>query len=174
MEKPSAPLDSESSNHTTLAVRDARIDLWRDPEWQRLWLSMQARRWRSLGIVPAGAGAPRDFTLRIAVTLARTGMVHLGGLLQVADATKIPLTYLAPFLAEIRRCTKDGDLIVVALAPIEENPLTVSIIQSLDATLLCVLMEHMAWNDAKKTVAQAGAKRFIGSAIFHTDQLPAL
>jgi hypothetical protein len=152
-----------------LAVRDARVDLWRDPEWQGLWLSLQARPWRSLGIVPAAKGASTDFTLRIAVTLARTGMVHLGGPVQVADATKVPLTYLAPFLEEIRRCTRDGDLIVVALAPIAENPLSVSIAQSLDAAVLCVLLEHMTWSHVRKTVNQIGVGRFVGSVMFHPD-----
>jgi len=159
-------MESDSNNVTGLAVRDPRVDLWRDPEWQRLWLSMQARPWRSLGIVPAAKGASPDFTLRIAVTLARTGMIHLGGPVQVADATKVPLTYLAPFMEEVRHVTQGGEVILVALAPIAENPLTVSIAQALDASLLCVLLEGMAASQSKKTVNQIGPSRFIGSVMF--------
>jgi hypothetical protein len=166
-------MDSKPKTDTALAVRDTRADLWRDPDWQRLWLSLQVRPWRSLGIVPAAKGGSSDFTMRIAVTLARTGMIHLGGPVQVADATKVPLTYLAPFLEEVRRCTKDGDLIVVALAPLRDNPLTVSIVQSLDAAVLCVLLEHMSWTDAKRTVSQIGASRFVGSTLFRADGSPA-
>ncbi|HTQ03925.1 MAG TPA: hypothetical protein VMI54_08705 [Polyangiaceae bacterium] len=160
-------MESDSKNATSLAIRDPRVELWRDPDWQRLWLSMQARQWRSLGLVPAAKGAPADFTLRIAVTLARTGMVHLGGPVQVADATKVPLTYLASFMDEVRHITRDGELILVALAPIAENPMTVSIAQALDASLLCVLLEHMATGQAKQTVNQVGASRFVGQAMFH-------
>src|SRR5690349_14884200 len=58
-----AYMESNPKHAASLAVRDPRIDLWRDPDWQRLWLSMKARPWRSLGIVPAGKGAPADFTL---------------------------------------------------------------------------------------------------------------
>jgi Mrp family chromosome partitioning ATPase len=120
-----------------------------------------------LALVSAASGARPDFTLRIAVTLARTGMLHLGRSVQVADATKVPLAYLAQFMEEVRRCIKDGDLIIVALSTITDNPITVSIAQAVDTVLLCVLLEQMASSEAKKTVSQIGEKRFVGSAIFH-------
>jgi hypothetical protein len=166
-------MKAKPANQAALAVRETgAIETWRDPDWQRLWLAMQVRPWRSLALVPAGKGAPIDFSLRIAVTLARTGMVHLGSPVQVADATRVPLAYLTQFTEEVRRCTRAGDLILVALASIEENPLTTSIAQASDAALLCVLLEHMPSSHAKKTVAQIGAPRFVGSAIFHEDQVP--
>lgn len=164
---------SKANQQTALALRDdrARIDLWRDPEWQRLWLSLQGKSWRSLAIVPAAKGAPKDFSLRIAVILSRTGMVHLGRPIQVADATNVPLGYLAQLLDEISRCTKDGDLILVALAPIAGSPLTPSIAQAADASLLCVMLERMKTAEMKKTVAQIGANRFVGSVIFRDEDL---
>jgi len=166
-------MTSKPKNDQALALRDERIEAWRDPEWQRLWLAMQVRPWRSLAIVPAGAGVPADFSLRIAVALARTGMVHLGGPVQVADATKVPLAYLAPFLEQVRRCTEDGDRILVAVAPTNENPITVSVAQAVDAALLCILMEQTETAHAKKTVALIGASRFVGSAVLRADALPA-
>lgn len=165
-------MTSKTKNDQALALRNERIEAWRDPEWQRLWLAMQTRPWRSLAIVPAGAGVPPDFSLRIAVTLARTGMVHLAGPVQVADATKVPLASLAPFLEQVRRCTEDGDRILVAVAPTNENPITVSVAQAVDAALLCILMEQTETAHAKKTVTLIGASRFVGSAVLRADSLP--
>lgn len=156
---------------TELAVRDSRIEPWHDPEWQRLWLAMQVRPWQSLAVIPASSGAPVDFTLRIAMTLARTGMMHLGRAIQVADGTKVPLAYLTTFMDEVKRCTKDGDLILVALVAPSENPISVSVAQNADCALLCVLLGRMASSQSKRTVAQVGPNRFVGSAIFRTADL---
>jgi len=153
---------------TALAVRrPSAIEPWREPDWQRLWLALRARPWKSLAILPAGPGARPDFALRIAVMLSRTGMLHLGAPIQVADATRLPLANLSAFLEEVRRCAQDGDLIIVALAPLSENPVSLSLAQSADTVLLCVAFEKMMVSDATKSVNQVGSSRFIGSAIFH-------
>jgi hypothetical protein len=159
---------SKTKPESAIAIyREPSIEPWRDPDWQRLWLALQSSPWKSLALVSAASGAPADFTLRIAVTLARTGMVHLGRSVQVADATKVPLAYLAQFMEEVRRCVKDGDLTIIALSTTTDSPITVSIAQSADTALLCVLLDKMGSSQAKKTVNQIGASRFIGSAIFH-------
>ena len=147
---------------------------WLDPEWQRLWLSITARPWRSLGVIPAGVGAPRELTLQIALTLSRTGMVHLGRPIQVADATDIPLSELNSLLSEISRYTGEGNRILVALPDAQSSPITTSIAQSLDAALLCVLVERMSSADAKKTIKAVGQSRFLGSVMLHDHQLAAV
>jgi hypothetical protein len=159
-------MKSKPKPENALAVRSASVEPWREPEWQRLWLSLQNTAWRSLAIVPAGAGGPTDLPLRIAVALARTGMVHLGSPIQVADASTVPLGSLASFMKEVQRCVDDGDLILVALGPLTDSPIGVSIAQATDAVVLCVLLDHMATAQAKKTVAQIGQNRFVGSVIF--------
>jgi hypothetical protein len=150
----------------------ARVEPWRNEEWQKLWLAMQARPWRSLAVVPAGPGAPPDFTVVIANTLARTGMSHLNAPFHVADATRLPLAHLVSFAEELQRFTKEGDFVLVALASAAVNPITISLAQSADAALLCVLMEEMSSADTKKTVTRIGAARFLGSAVFHPSSLP--
>ncbi len=144
----------------------SRVEAWRNPDWQKLWLAVQPRPWRSLAIVPAGPGAPREFTVNIATTLARTGMTHLGTPIHVADATRLPLAYLMSFAEELQRYSQEGDLVLVALAAAADNPITVSLAQKTDAALLCVMMEQMRSSDAKKTVDRIGAARFVGSAMF--------
>jgi hypothetical protein len=139
---------------------------WRDPEWQRLWLAVESKPWRSLCLVPAGDGASPDFTLTIAVCLSRTGMVHLGSPIQVADATQVPLNQLTVFLNEVRRCTSSGERLLVALPAPAGSPVATSIALSTDAAVLCVLVERMSSVQAKRTVKQIGASRFLGSALF--------
>jgi hypothetical protein len=89
----------------------------------------------------------------------------------VADATRLALADLVPFAEQLRRCAKDGEFVLVALASVADNPITVSLAQSSDAAVLCVLMEEMCSADAKKTVERIGAPRFLGSAVFHPDNL---
>jgi hypothetical protein len=164
-------MKSKSTNEQALALRQQRADLWREPEWQRLWLGLQGRPWLSLAVVPAATGGPPDFTMRVAVTLARTGMVHLGRPVHVADASKVPLAYLTTFMEEVHRCVREGEVILVALGPIFDSPVTISIAQATDAALLCVLLEHMATAQANRTVAQVGRNRFVGSVIFRDGDL---
>jgi hypothetical protein len=150
-----------------LAKREAEIEPWRNADWQKLWLSLKARTWSSLAVVPAGPGGPSNFTLTIAVTLARIGIVHLGTPVHVADATSIPLTHLEQFTDEVRRVKQEGELVLIALAPSAENPITVSLAQAADAAVLCVLMNRMSLSQSKQTVERIGAGRFVGSAVFH-------
>jgi hypothetical protein len=152
---------------TALAKRPA-AEPWQDAEWQRLWLSARQRNWSSLAIVPGGAGAPPDFALIIAVTLARIGTMHLGAPVQVADATNVPLVHLTQLTGEIARLKAEGELVLVAVAPARESPITVSLAQSVDCSMLCVLLEAMSALDAHKTIASIGQNRFIGQVIFHS------
>jgi len=164
-------IDTQRPPPSPALVAPARAEPWRDPEWQRLWLAVENRPWRSLALIPAGEGAPLEFSLIVAVTLSRTGMVHLGHPVQVADATQVPLEQLARFLDEVRRCTSDGERLLVALPPTGTSPITASIAQTIDAALLCVMFERMSTAEAKKTVKIVGQSRFLGSAIFHPHQI---
>ena len=152
---------------SSLAIREAPKEPWRDADWQKLWLVLKARPWTSLAIVPAGSGGPPDFALTIAVTLARIGILHLGSPIHVADATRIPLVHLEQFTEEVRRLNHDGDLVLIALPPIEENPVTVSLARSASAAVLCILLEEMSTAESKHTVDRIGVPHFIGSAVFH-------
>lgn len=164
------PPKQQSGPGVELATRQP-FEAWHDAEWQRLWLAVEARPWRTLALIPAAHGAALDFTLFIAITLSRTGMVHLGSPVQVADATEVPLSQLTAFLSEVRRSTSDGARLLVALPPADKSAISVSIAQSSDAALLCVLLERMTSAEAKRTLRLVGPSRFIGSAIFHPSQI---
>jgi len=89
----------------------------------------------------------------------------------VADATQVPLNQLTAFSNEVKRCTSNGDRVLVALPPTGGNAITASIAQSIDAAVLCILATKMSSGDAKRTVKLVGASRFLGSAIFHPHKL---
>jgi hypothetical protein len=144
-----------------------KIEPWKQPEWQQFWLTIRAKPWNSLAVVPAASGAPQDFALNIAVSLARTGMVHLGVPIRVADATSVPLDQMVQLSEEVKLSVAAGDLVILALGTIVESPVAVSLAQSVDYSLLCVLFEKMASAEAKKTVNLIGTQKFIGSAVFH-------
>jgi hypothetical protein len=152
-------------------VRSDAQEPWRDVDWQKLWLTIQGRTWSSLAIVPAGVGGPPNFALTIAVTLARIGIMHLGTPIQVADATAIPLVHLVQFSEELKRLKSDGDLVLVALAPMAENPITVSLAQATDAAVLCVMLEQTGTAEAKRAVDKIGPSRFIGSIVFRPESM---
>jgi hypothetical protein len=164
--------DRPSGPNSILGALGRPIEPWRDPAWQRLWLAIEPRPWRSLGLIPAADGGGLQLTLGVAVTLARTGMVHLQSPIHVADGTQVPLSQLAGFLQDVQHCTTDSDRILVALAPVKSSPVTVQIAQSVDAVLLCVLYDRMSSGQAKQTIKEIGSPRFLGSAIFHPHQVP--
>jgi len=163
----------ESSPITSLARRDVALEPWRDPEWQRLWLALESRPWTSLALVPAGEGGPEDFTLTVAVNLSRTGMVHIGAPIQVADVSHVQMRQLNQFLAEVERYAERGERILVALPPISKSPLTTAIAQASGGALLCVLLEKTRTSEAKRTIRQVGQGRFLGTAIFRPNQIEA-
>lgn len=157
---------------SALTIREPPKEAWRDADWQKLWLVLKAHPWTSLAIVPAASGGPPDFALTIAVTLARIGILHLGTAIHVADATRIPLVHLEQFTEEVRRLNEDGDLVLIVLPTIEENPVTVSLARSANAAVLCILMEKMSSTESKHTVERIGASHFIGSAVFYPGGVP--
>lgn len=153
-----------------LARSTGDMEPWRRPDWQALWLASQGRQWRSLALVPAGPGAPPELLVKVAVTLARTGMVHLGTPIHVADATRITLAQLADFTEELEHYGQQNGMILIALPALSDNVTSFSLAQSADQSLLLVLLQHMAIAEAKKTIDRIGQQRFIGSVVLRPEQ----
>lgn len=157
---------------TALAVRPSQqVEGWRGVDWQRLWLSLQSKPWKALALLPASRGAPPDFTLAMAVNLARTGVLHLGAAVHVADGTSVDLARAREFRDEIEHYQSIGDRILIALAPLEDDPIAETLARSADSLLLCVMFEAMNFGEAKRTVKKIGKDRFIGSTIVRRDEL---
>jgi hypothetical protein len=157
-----------SPQQTALAER-RHVEAWTDPDWQRLWLTLDRLPWGTLALIPAGDGAPADFTLSMAVTLSRTGMSHVGAPILVADGTQVPLDQLNAFLADIRSCRDGGERVIIALSAAGENPTTTSMAKDSDGVVLCVMLGRMRSSDARRTIKLIGASKFLGSVIVHPD-----
>jgi len=149
-------------------IREAPKEPWRDADWQNLWLALNARSWTSLAIVPGAVGGPPDLPLTVAVTLARIGLLHLGAQIHVADATRFSLAHLEQFTEEVRRLNQDGELVIIALPTIKENPISVALARSASASVLCVLLGEMSSAETKRTVEQIGQSNFIGSIVLES------
>ncbi len=158
------------ASETALQVRPTSQEAWRDTDWQKLWLLLKSRSWTSLAIVPGSAGAPPDFTLTIAVTLARIGTVHLGTPIHVADGTNIPLGTLEQFLEEVHRLNREGDLVLIALPSISESATATALAQKASFAVLCVLLGVTSASEAKRTIARIGRSSFLGTAVFHSPE----
>lgn len=159
---------------TALVARPPQhVDAWRGVEWQRLWLSLLTKPWSVLALVPASRGAPPDFTLKMAVNLARTGILHLGSPVHVADGTAVELSRVREFTDEIKHYQAIGDRMLIALGPIDDDPLSETLANSADRLLLCVLFESMNFGEAKRTVKKIGKDRFLGSTIVRHDEIVA-
>jgi hypothetical protein len=156
-------------HETNALVRTSReLEPWRTPDWQRLWLASQGatRPWRSLALLPAGPGASPETMLQIAVSLAHTGMTHLGTPIHVADATRITLAQLTQFTEELEHYGKQSGIVLVALSALSESVTSLRLAQTTDWVLLCVLLRKMSIAEGKKTVERIGKERFLGSAVF--------
>lgn len=165
------PTSLATAPATALAER-RNVQAWTDPEWQRLWLTLDRMPWRTLALIPAGDGGPTDFTLTLAVTLSRTGMSHVGAPILVADGTQVPLDQLNAFLADVRACRDGGERVIIALSSTGQSPTTVSMAKDSDAVVLCIMLGAMRSGEAKRTIKLVGASKFVGSVIVHADGRP--
>ena len=142
---------------------------WQAADWQRLWLSIWGtkRPWRSLALVPAGPGTSPDVMTQLAVSMANAGNVYVKKPIHVADASGIlHLKQMTSFSDQLTRYVSEPALVLLALPALKESATSLALAKAADCALLCILRGQMGRSDAKKTVAQVGAKHFIGSALF--------
>ena len=165
MTNPQLPQTSIKTAEQTALAERREVQAWTDPDWQRLWLTLDRSPWRTLALIPGSSGGPADLTLTLAVTLSRTGMSHVGAPILVADGTQIPLNQLNGFLDDVRACRDGGERVIIALSAAAENPTTTAIAKAADAVVLCVQIGRTRSSDAKRTIKQVGLSKFVGSLI---------
>jgi len=137
-------------------------ELWNDPSWQRIWLAIQGKEWRSLAIVPAS----RDLgTLEVAQALVDVGWQHRGLPIGLADLRNVTLPYIDSVIDEVRAHVFSGERVLIALRSIFENPATVPIAQAADRALLCIGLGTTRIDRAEESIDQIGHSRFLGSII---------
>jgi hypothetical protein len=100
-------------------------------------------------------------------------MLQLGAVIHVADAVTVQLSDMVLLEQEIRACKDRRELVLLALGPLRDNPVTDVLAKTADLALLCVLFEHMVNAEAKETVEKVGKERFIGSTVFRPEVVAA-
>ena len=68
-------------------------------------------------------------------------------------------------LKQIEQQVDCGELVIVALRSVFENPSTPVIASALDAAILCVGLRTTGVTAAKETLERVGRERFIGSVL---------
>lgn len=131
-------------------------------EWQRLWLTTLRTPWRSLALVPIGAGVP---TLHIAAALAEVGKHHPGGTLVAHDATEVSLATLTSELSALVERARRTDRSVVALPPLLASPAGIALARAVDALILCISLGESAVAEAEQILAEVGRDRVLGCVI---------
>jgi hypothetical protein len=155
-------------NDSALARTEPRHirEYWNDPNWQKIWLSIQAKDWRSLAIVPSSHGLS---TLELAQALVDVGWQHRGLPIGLADLRNVTLPYIDSVIDEVRGHIYSGERVLIALRSVFENPATVPIAQAADGALLCVSLGSTKISRAEETLEQVGRARFLGSIIVRGD-----
>ncbi|CAN5426246.1 hypothetical protein BH09MYX1_BH09MYX1_31450 [soil metagenome] len=133
-------------------------------DWQRLWISLQKRKWQTLGIL-GGSSGMKSSPMEVASILADVGWQHLGQPIQMLDLRETPLNLVETRLGELRKSKDRGDRVFVVLSPISDNPATIAIAPHVDALVLCLVLGVTPLKDASNTVAELGHDRFLGSVV---------
>ena len=153
-----------TDERTLARVRSDRSlrEFWNDPRWQKIWLSIQGKDWRSLAIVPANRGFS---TLEVARALVDVGWQHRGLPIGLADLRNVTLPYIDAVVDEVRAHVYRGERVLIALRSVFESPAALAIAQSADSALLCVSLGDTKIANAEETIQQVGQPRFLGSII---------
>ena len=158
------PPDSDAAPPAPDSAEQVAFDPTSAVAWERLWLATQRRPWRSLAVIPAGAGVQ---TSRIARALVGVGSSHLGPSIQIADATTITLAGLEACLRACLEPREDIQRVLIALGPVLENPASLALAQAADAAILCLVLGESSISDAERTIEEVGRARFVGSMILN-------
>jgi hypothetical protein len=137
-------------------------ELWNDPNWQRIWLAIQGKEWRSLAVLPASYGMS---TFEVAQALVEIGWQHRGLPIGLADLRNVTLPYIDSVIDEVRSHVFSGERVLIALPSVFENPATVPIAQAADSAVLCIALGSTKIASAEESIQQVGHARFLGTII---------
>lgn len=133
-------------------------------DWQRLWVTLQKRKWLTLGILGASTGM-KSSPMEAASILADVGWQHLGQPISVMDLRETPLNLVETRLGEIRVLKERGERVFVVLSPVVDNPATVAIGPHVDGLVLCLVLGMTPLSDAEKTIDELGREHFLGTIV---------
>jgi hypothetical protein len=132
-------------------------------ELVQLWLSLVARRWSTLLLVPA-AGV--ESTLPLATALLQVNRrAALDARCSLVDATRISLERAPSLASTVAGRVLQGQRVLVPVDELESNPAALAIAARCNAALLCLALDRSDLRSARRTLERCGPARFVGSVL---------
>jgi hypothetical protein len=135
-----------------------------DVRLQRLWLAARRREWQSLAVVAVSKSAD---SLPVANLLANLAWSYRGQPSCVFDLRDLSLRLVDYHMHEMRTAAEAGNIVVIALRSIFENPTAAPMARGADATVLCIDLGSAQLKAAEKTIAEIGRERVLGAIVVH-------
>ena len=133
--------------------------LTNDAEWQRLWFTLQGRRWTTLAVVDTTSGEDAN---EVARSLAGVGARD--GLAQVHVLSALGASFQdVPKLVQWLELASEHDLKVVACDPVQSNPAMLPILQAASGAVLIVRLGAATTAAVDMTVEAIGRDKVFAS-----------
>jgi hypothetical protein len=134
---------------------------WDRIEYQRLWLYMASRRWRTLAIVPAEEGMS---TYEVASVIMGVG-AHHGASIGVFDFRDVRLHRVLAVVEDACAHVMPGERLIFATRSIKENLATIPLARAADGVVLCATLGSTSIQLVEETLQEIGSERFLGSVL---------
>jgi hypothetical protein len=143
--------------------REESTDAAFSKELQNLWFALAARPWSALAVVPAlGAnGAPKVAGALVEIGRRTTADRSVA----LLDATAAPVEQVPALADELASRIAQGQRVVLAIDPLEENPASLALASRCDAAVVCVTLGESDVKSARETIERCGRTRFVGSVV---------
>lgn len=156
-------VDSDSGSATSTAlVQRVPADVGDNLQFQKLWLAIQRRKWRSLAVLSTDRGID---TLRVAELLAKLAWWYRGQTSSVFDLRDLTMRLVEYHQQEVQIQADTGSFVVMALRSSLENPTAIPMARSADAVALCIDLGKTALSVAEQTLKDVGADRVLGAIV---------
>ena len=140
---------------------------WDRAEYQRLWLRMESRAWRTLAIVPGEDGMS---TFEVANLIMSIGAYH-GESIGLFDFRNVTVPRVLDVIEDVSRRMAPGERLLFATRSIRENLATIPLARATDGVVLCVSLGSTKLGFVEETVDQIGRDRFLGSIVVHAPRV---
>ena len=162
-------MNPEPENRSLALARrgDDAPALWEEVRFQKLWLALQRRAWRSLAILSASTSID---TLRMAELVAKLAWRYSGRPSCVFDFRDMSLRLVEYHQREVQRQAESGVCAVIALRPTFENPTAIPIARSADAVALCIELGVADFESAEQTISEVGRERVVGAIVLRRSE----
>lgn len=130
-----------------------------DPEWQRLWFTLQGRPWSSLAVIGTDASTDAD---RVARTLAAVG--RRDGQIPVEVVTGLGVSFqdVPRIVNQVTHASTDK-LLLVSCDPLRRNPAMIPLLQAVSGVVLVVRLGESRMDSVQKTIDAVGRDRLVAT-----------